>query len=57
MSVTGAREDRKLMLCTGLSLNGFVLHAKDLNGQMLDFFFYRSLFVTSEFLRSLGLFF
>lgn len=41
VSVTGARgpvEDRKLMMCPGLSLNGFVLHAKDLNGQMLDFF-------------------
>lgn len=49
-------EDRKLKMCIGLDLNGFVLHAKGLNGQMLGFFFNRSLFVTSGSLRSLGLF-
>lgn len=30
-------EDKRLKMCVGISLNDFVLHAKDSNGQMLEF--------------------
>lgn len=40
LCVAGGRghvEDKRLKMCVGISLNGFVLHAKDSNGQMLEF--------------------
>lgn len=40
LCVAGGRghvEDKRLKMCVGISLNAFVLHAEDSNGQMLDF--------------------